>query len=207
MAPVDVLAIAPRWRRALAGLVDTAGSAAIALGLIAAGLVPGAFFFEPIEGLLLPEAVGLRLVQRPWLLAEAIAVLTMPLVFWHLFWGLVSRTPGERIGGLVAVDSDGLVAGRLRRSVRAIGYSSWGATLGLAAFFPWISRTQRGFPDLIARTWVVDALCPAGRNLLAGRGPRLVTSDRPSASPSVSRNAGNEEDRSDNSHVRTRRSS
>jgi uncharacterized RDD family membrane protein YckC len=168
------------WRRLAGGLVDTAAVAGIVAGLIGVGAMPGAFFFEPIEGLLSLEAVGLRLVQQPTLLLKSVFAMTLPLVLWHALWGCFARTPGEWLAGLVVVDATGSLAGPLRRIVRGGAYLSWGASLGLTAFFPWISRTQRGFPDLVARTWVVDARCPAGREVLARRGPRLPTRGRPS---------------------------
>ncbi len=143
-------------RRALAGLVDTAGAGATAWALHATGLLPLLRWYVPAEGFLPLESVGIALRSAPWAAYADMARLAVALVAWHAAPALLGGvSPGAWAMRLRAVDADGDAAGPVRLLARAAVYAALPLSLGLMAGLPWISRTQRGLPDLVARTWLV----------------------------------------------------
>lgn len=179
-APGDAMLLPRMWRRGLAGVLDTGSGVCAAAALVYAGIIDVSFWLAPVDGLLAPEAFGLRLVQEPGALLRLLVLIALPLACWHAAWGLTrGGTPGERIARLAVVDRDGRSAGGVRRVVRGAMYVALGPLLLLPLLFPWVSRTQRGLPDLVARTWVVDARCVPFRGMIPRRGPSSPTGSRP----------------------------
>lgn len=150
--------LAPFWRRGLAGLVDGGVGIAGAGALVVLGLVPLSGWIRPAEGLLLVDHVAARFADDPWSAWRLWMLLAAPWVLWRTVWGATAGgTPGERLAKVSLVDASGMAAGPLRGLARGLASVLVAASVGLLLGAPWVSRTQRGFGELVSRTWLVDA--------------------------------------------------
>jgi len=149
----------PGWmRRIFASVVDLGASAALTFCAVWAGWIPLAHWWTHPPDLLPLDHVALTVWATPSVIVRDALLLSLIWVMWHGLWGVFAgRTPGFMVARLMVVDAHGLPASPLRALARAAGYLSWPLSLGLAIGAAWISRSGRGVPDLVARTWVVRA--------------------------------------------------
>lgn len=139
-----------------AGSVDLVLGVLCAALLVVLGVVDVERWSQPAGGLPIFEHVAVELYTtraetlRDWL------TLWVPFVAYHTLTGLLRRpTLGAALTGLSVVGPDGHAASALRGLIRGLGYLLWPATGLLAPCWVFVSPSQRGLHDLIARTWVV----------------------------------------------------
>lgn len=142
-------------------MVATAADALVP-ALLAGGLVALGWWAPPP----LYEDPSLPLLERlavtfAWgwpKLLQALVVLHLPWVAWHVAWGVANvETPGARVAGVRLVDRAGLPAGPGQRLARAALLLTWPLSLYAAPLVSFVSRSGRGPVDWLSGTAVVDA--------------------------------------------------
>ncbi len=144
-------------RRAIGAALDLTVVVAADVWMIQRDIIDSTLWLSPSTDLPWPDSAIVAFSQTPTTLLIWVALLWLPLVAWHLAFGLIGvSTPGALLVGIQWVDEFGWPATRLQRVMRATAYILWPLTLFFAIFLPWISREGRGLNEWIAGVWPSD---------------------------------------------------
>lgn len=155
-APRRTRSLPSRTRRALAGTVDLGVGLLGAVALIATGLIDVSRWIDGSPDLPMLEHIAVELYSTRAQTAWTWVGLWTPFVVYHAVCGVLRRaTIGATLTGLLVVGTDGHAASAGQGLFRGIAYLLWPLTGLLAAAWSFVSPSQRGFHDLVARAWVI----------------------------------------------------
>lgn len=147
--------VAGFWRRALAGLVDLAIVAPLAVAAVWLASRLAHLDLPPLHGAKLDAWLDLLLAGDPAMLGVLGLAAAIGAVYLALFQALAGATPGMRLLRLAVIDVYGDPPSALRALVRTAGTFASTALVGLG--FLWIAfdREKRGLHDWLSGTYVI----------------------------------------------------
>jgi uncharacterized RDD family membrane protein YckC len=153
--------VAGFWRRAVAGLVDIAIVAPLAVGAVWMASRLAALSLPPLRGAVLDAWLDLLLAGDPAVLGALGLASAIAAVYLVLFQALAGRTAGMRALRLSVIDVYGDPPSALRSIVRTAGYFVAAALGGLGFLWIGFDREKRGLHDWLSGTYVIKSP-PAG---------------------------------------------
>ena len=102
-----------------------------------------------------------------WNTIILITVLVFSVLYYVLQWAMKGETVGKVVLGMKIVDKDGTPPSLVKSLLRYVGYLIGGIVLSIGFIWVAIDKKHRGWHDLLAGTYVIDAEddVPEGGNI------------------------------------------